>query len=218
LALIGRSLADAVAQEGAKAPELEVLGPADVLAKVGPDATDQLAHCRESAACFAGHAGRLDVDRIVGGFIDRVGTNYRFGLVHVELKGGTVVARATREVPIASRRIRADVVSAAGPLLRGEPDGTGFLELTTEEPGAEVRVDDKPAGKTPLKAKVAAGKHKVEVTQRGKVRVEPFWVDVPAGGRTEQKVRLFDIPASQRKPGEVETVTVEMGKAGKRKK
>jgi len=212
LALLGRSLAEAVAQEAAKSGWLQVVSPAEVLAKLGPDGTAQAAQCGDSVACYVGPALRLGVDRIVGGWIDRNGNNYRFGLVNVDVKSSTAVARATREVPIASRRIRSDVVAAAGPLLRGEAAGSGTLAVITEVAGADVRIDDQAAGRTPLEARLTAGKHKVEVSQRGKVRVEPFWVDVPVGGRAEQRVRLFDIPVAEKKPGEVET-TVEKVRA-----
>jgi hypothetical protein len=217
LALLGRSLADAVAQEAAKSGWLQVVGPSEVLAKLGPDATAQVAHCRDSVACYVGPGLRLGADRIVGGWIERAGNSYRFGLVNVDVKSSAAVARAAREVPIASRRIRADVVAAAGPLLRGEAAGTGTLAIATDSPGAEVRIDDQVAGRTPLETKLSAGKHKVEVSQRGKVRVEPFWVDVPVGGRAEQRVRLYDIPVAEKKPGEVET-TVEKVPASGRKR
>ncbi len=218
LALLGRSLSEAVAQEAAKLPGLMVLAPSAVLGRLGADAARQASHCGEAAACLMSAARQLGAERIVGGWIDRVGANYKFGLVLVDVKTGTALARVAREVPIASRRIRADVIAAAGPLLRGEAAGTGVLALQTELPGAEVRIDDKAAGTTPLEARLQAGKHKVEVSQRGKVRVEPFWVDVPASGRAEQRVRLYDIPVAERRPGEVETTTFEMGKAKKRKK
>lgn len=217
LALLGRSLAEAIAQEAGKLAGFVVLAPAAVLEKLGPDAAAQVTHCGEAASCYTGPAVRLGADRVVGGWIDRAGTNYRFGLVLVDAKAGKPLARVQREVPIASRRLRADVIAAAGPLLRGEAAMTGTLALLTEVPGAEVRIDDKPAGKTPLEAKLPAGKHKVEVSQRGKVRVEPFWVDVPANGRAEQRVRLYDIPVAERRPGEVETV-VDVGKDRKRKR
>lgn len=217
LVLLGRSLADAIAQEAAKMAGLQVLAPAAVVAKLGADGAAQVSHCGEAAGCYAAPAAQMGVDRVVGGWIDRVGTSYRFGLVFVDAKGGKPLARVQREVPIASRRLRSDVIAAAGPLLRGEAAVTGTLAVLTEIPGADVRIDDKSAGRTPLEARLPAGKHKVEVAQRGKVRVEPFWVDVPANGRTEQRVRLFDIPVAERKPGEIETV-VDVGKDKKRKR
>lgn len=217
LALLGRSLAEAVAQEAAKIPGFRVIAPAEVLTTLGADAALQASHCGEAAACHAGLAKPLGAERVVGGWIDRVGANYRFGLVLVDVKSGTALSRASREVPIASRRIRADVIAAAGPLLRGEAAVTGVLALLTDVPGADVRVDEKPLGKTPIEARLPAGKHKVEVSQRGKVRVDPFWVEVPANGRAEQRVRLYDIPLAEKRPGEVETTTIEMGKAKARK-
>ncbi|MGB8931573.1 MAG: PEGA domain-containing protein [Anaeromyxobacteraceae bacterium] len=215
LALLGRSLSEAIAQEAAKIPGSRVISPSEVVAKLGADAALQASRCGEAPACHTGPGKQLGADRAVGGRIDRAGASYRFGLVLVDVKSGSALARVVREVPIASRRIRADVIAAAGPLLRGEAAGTGVLAVLTEAPGAEVRVDEKPAGKTPLEARLPAGKHRVEVAQRGKVVVEPFWVDVPANGRAEQRVRLYDIPVAQRRPGVVETTTVEMGKPKK---
>jgi hypothetical protein len=217
MALLGRSLAEAVAQEAVKGAGFEVLGPGAVAAKLGEEGALQAAHCGEAAACLLAPARQLGVAWLVGGWIDRVDTNYRFGLVLVDAKTGAAAARASREVPIASRRIRADLLAAAAPMLRGQAAGGGQLALSTEVPGAEVRIDDRPAGTTPLELRLPAGKHKVEVSQRGKLPVEPFWVDVPAGGRAEQQVRLHDIPVAARQPGEIETTTVELGKAGKRK-
>lgn len=217
LALLGRSLAEAIAQEAAKTAGLQVVGPAAVLEKLGTDGAARIVQCGDSPACLDGASSALGVQRVVGGRLDRVGANYRFSLVFADVKTGAAIARVTRDVPIASRRLRSDVIAAAGPLLRGEAAVTGTLALQTEDPGAEVRIDDKVAGKTPFEAKLPVGKHKVEVTQRGKVRVEPFWVEVPANGRAEQRVRLYDIPVAERRPGEVETV-VDVGKEKKRKK
>ena len=217
LALLGRSLAEAVAQEAAKIPGFRVIAPGEVLTTLGAGTAPQAFHCGEATACHAGLGKQLGADRVVGGWIDRVGASYKFGLVLVDVKSGTALSRAAREVPIASRRIRADVIAAAGPLLRGEAAVTGVLALLTELPGADVRVDERPVGKTPIEARLPAGKHKVEVSQRGKVRVEPFWVEVPANGRAEQRVRLYDIPLAEKRPGEIETTTIEMGKAKTRK-
>lgn len=217
LALLGRSLADAVAQEVARPAGFDVLGPAAVQEKLGPDGAKRVSHCGESAGCLAEPGRRLGVAYVVGGFVERAGDSYRFALVLVDVRTGAAKARAVREVPIASRRIRADVVAAAGPLLRGEVAGRGTLALRTESPGAEVRIDDQPAGRTPLEVTLPAGKHKVEVAQAGKVRVEPFWVEVPANGRVEQAVRLHDIPIAERKAGEIETV-VDVAKEKRRKK
>lgn len=217
MALVGRGLAEEIAQQAAKVGGVEVLAPAAVFAKLGPDRGGQVSHCGEATGCYVGPATQLGAQRVLSGWLDRSGTNYRFGLILVDVRQGKVIGRVQREVPIASRRLRADVLSAAGPLLRGEEATTGTLALQTEQPGADVRIDDKPAGKTPLEAKLPAGKHRVEVSQRGKVRVEPFWVDVPPNGRAEQKVRLFDIPLAERKPGEIETV-VDVGKDKKRKR
>jgi hypothetical protein len=217
LQLLGRSLAEAVAQEAEKAGGFQVIAPAEVIAKLGADGAAQAAQCGESVGCLVGPGLRLGADRIIGGRLDRAGTSYHFALVNVDVKGNAAAARAKREVPIASRRIRQDVVAAVGPLLRGEAAGVGLLAVLTEVAGADVRIDDEAAGRTPLEAKLPAGKHKVEVSQRGKVKVEPFWVDVPVNGRAEQRVRLYDIPVAEKKPGEIETTVEKVPTSGRKR-
>jgi hypothetical protein len=55
---------------------------------------------------------------------------------------------------------------------------TGLLRVTVDVPGAQVRIDDEPAGRAPLPAdvRVDRGNHRVEVTSSG---YRPFVREVP---------------------------------------
>lgn len=216
LALLGRSLADAVAQE-ARAAGFEAMGTAAVAERLGDDGLLQASRCGGASACLAAPGLRLGVAWVVGGSIERTGSDYRYALVLVDPRTGAAKARVARSVPIASGRIRGDVIAAAGPLLRGEAAGTGVLSLRSVPPGADVRIDRQPAGRTPLEVRLPPGRHEVEVGQPGKVRVEPFWVEVPESGRVEREVRLHDVPVAERRPGEVETV-VDVAREERRRK
>jgi hypothetical protein len=67
----------------------------------------------------------------------------------------------------------------------------GRLEITANEDGATVTVDDKPVGKTPLGEPVLvnAGKRRVQAKREG---MKPFQqeVDVKGGGRQALEIRL----------------------------
>jgi hypothetical protein len=68
---------------------------------------------------------------------------------------------------------------------------TGTLEVDSRPPGAEVFVDGKPRGRTPLSVDLAAGAHRLEVGTRSNPRVIP--VSIAAGARVQQYVELPEV-------------------------
>jgi hypothetical protein len=62
----------------------------------------------------------------------------------------------------------------------GVPAAAGVLVVTSDPPGAAVRIDGRPAGTTPLRSEVAAGPHEVTVAFEG-ATPETRSVDVQAG-------------------------------------
>jgi len=56
---------------------------------------------------------------------------------------------------------------AAPPVVRVNFPAWGFLEVSSDPPGAEVRIDGEPAGTTRLKKALAVGRHGVEVSLPG---------------------------------------------------
>ncbi len=197
LMFVGKSVAQAFAVEAAGAG-FDVVGPAIVEEKLGRAGTQALVACGDDAKCLAESVSKLEVDRVVGGWLDQRGTAYRVALVHVDAKTGARLGGLEREIPVASRRLQKDIAAAAPTLLAGEKDATGVLEIVTDVPGALVTVDDVPVGTTPVTRTVKPGKHKVAVSRTGWAEAEPAWVDVPANGILEHRPRIYELPARER--------------------
>lgn len=67
--------------------------------------------------------------------------------------------------------------------------GNGEVAITTRNPGANVKIDGKPSGVTPLTVSLSPGPHVVEVQMGdGEPRVVP--VMIKAGVQTAQYVEL----------------------------
>lgn len=197
LARTGKSVAEAFARKAA-ASGYEVLGPAQVEAKLGRAGHAALVACGDDARCLADRGGRLGVDRIVGGSLGQRGTSYRVAVVNADARSGVRLGGLEREIAIASRRLQKDVADAAPALLEGGQEATGVLRVTTDVPGAAVTIDDAPAGRTPVARVVKPGRHKVHVALPGYADAEPSWVEVPANGIVEHRPRLYAIPARDR--------------------
>jgi PEGA domain len=128
-------------------------------------------NCTGEEKCLAAIGKRLGVDFVVTGTVGSLGDNYVLNIKVVEV--------ATQK----SQRIQSDP-------LRGSPDELiegvrvaayrllapaqihGALQIQTDLVGAEVTLDGKTIGKTPLAnngvlAKLALGKHKLRVEAKG---------------------------------------------------
>jgi hypothetical protein len=201
LTFMGKSVADAVATEAARLGGFEVLGPDAVEQKLGRAATAALVRCADDARCLAQTGAKLGVDRVIAGWLQKVGDRYKVALVQVDMKSGARLASIAREVPIASRRLKPDVVAAAPALLGGKADQDGVLKVVADVSDAAVAIDDAPAGTAPITRTLKPGRHKVQVSKPGYAAAEPVWVEVPAGGAAEHKQRLYEIPARDRGNG-----------------
>lgn len=122
LRFTARSLSEALVKQAAK-QRVSVMGPEQVEARLGRERSRQLSECGASAPCLAALARALGVERVVGGTLDQVDKSYRVALVSADVKSGEAVVSWEREVPVASRKLLAEVTDAAGGLLRGL--GTG---------------------------------------------------------------------------------------------
>jgi hypothetical protein len=193
----GRSVAEAFAKEAAAAG-FEVVGPGRIEEKLGRERHAALVRCADDATCLADRGARLEVDRIVGGRLEKRGASYRVALVHADVATGARLSGLEREIPVASRRLQKDVAAAAPGLLAGGEEATGVLRVTTDVPGAEVSIDDVAVGRTPVARVVKPGKHKVRVSLDGYADAEPSWVEVEASAIVEHRPRLYRIPARER--------------------
>jgi hypothetical protein len=202
LRFTGKKVADAVAVEAAGSGVFQVLGPEAVERKLGREGTAALSRCAADAACLAERAAALGVDRVVGGFIGRVGLAYRVAVVHADVAARKLVARVDRIVPVAARRLEGDVAAAVPGLLRGAADPPGRLTVVTAEPGLRVSIDGEAVGTTPVTREVVPGHHEVRVSGDGYARADPIWVEVAPGETVEHRPRVYDLPARDlgRKP------------------
>ncbi len=196
LTYTGKSASLSIAAEARKMGH-EVVGPEELERRLGRAASLGLVDCGGAPRCLAERAKALQVDRVVGGTLSQAEDRYRVSVVHVDARSGEIVASFDREVPVASRRLGAEVATATPPLLRGEADRPGVLEVTSDPPGAEVEIDGTPAGTTPLRRELRPGKHQVRLRLAGYLDQAPAWVEVTAAGVTPHRVRLHRPPGGR---------------------
>jgi len=199
LAFTGKRLAQAVATEAAKLGTFEVLGPDAVEERVGRRAYQRLVECAGEARCIADADVPLSAERVVGGRLEELESSYEVRVSQVDLGSGRALATFARVVPIGSRQLVAEVVSASGPLLRGEAEGMGELVVSASTPRAEVYVDGRSAGYTPLSMRLKPGSYQVGLEKPGYVKPAPQKVEVSDGDVATVSVALTPLP-----PGEVE--------------
>ena len=194
LTFTGKNAGEAIAREARQTRGFDVMGPDEVERTHGRAAALRLHDCADDVRCLAEAAKALRAERAVAGWLLQTESSYKVGVVHVDVAKGQVIASFTREVPIASRRLLAEVARATPALLRGEKDAPGTLVVSCNVPGAEVTVGGEPRGKTPVTLELRPGRYQVEVSKAGHIRQDPHWVEVKAGEATRDEVKLHRIP------------------------
>ncbi len=194
LTFTGKRAGEAVAREARQARGFDVMGPDEVEQTHGRAAAQRLRDCADGVKCLAEAARALGAARAVGGWLLQTESAYRVGVVHVDARKGVAIASFTREVPIASRRLIAEVTAATPALLRGEADAPGTLVVSCNVPRAEVEVGGAPRGQSPVTLQLRPGRYQVEVSKVGHIRQDPHWVEVKAGETTRDEVRLYPNP------------------------
>jgi hypothetical protein len=150
----------------AKRQKLSVIGPDDVLAKLGPKGYRELVQCGNKAACvLAGLIAFPEANRVVSGTLSRDEKAYLLHLTLTDLKANDVVTEVNTSILIASRRFQHDVQSAIPPFLRGEKEQTGTLVVSCNAKNASVTVNGEFIGVAPVTMQIKPGKHEVKVEQ-----------------------------------------------------
>ncbi len=194
LTFTGKNAGEAIAREARQTRAFDVMGPDEIERTHGRAAAQRLHDCADDVHCLVDVARALRADRAVAGWLRQTESTYKVGVVHVDVAKGQAIASFTREVPIASRRLLAEVAAAAPALLRGEKDAPGTLVISSNVQGAEVTVGGAPRGKTPVTLELRPGRYQVEVSKQGHVRQDPHWVEVRAGEATRDEVKLYPVP------------------------
>jgi TonB family protein len=123
--------------------------------------------------------------------------------VKLELKG--YAATTERVLVLADNPVAAITVA-----LSRTPAATGIAEITSDPPGATVRINGTPVGQTPFSdPKIKTGTHRLEVTRDG---YEPWsgTITVQPGkrARAEARLRSLTVAAATPPPPVVDDVDV----------
>ena len=141
---------------------------------------DQQAQCTGEEKCLAAIGKKLGVDVVITGTVGAMGSSYVLNIKAVETATGKQLKRIESDPLRGSPDDLIEGVRVAAYRLLAPEQLHGSLQVQTDIIGAEVKLDGKSLGKTPLPnqgviAKQALGKHRVVVQAPG---YDPFEDDV----------------------------------------
>jgi hypothetical protein len=138
--------------------------------------TSDQQNCTGEEKCLAAIGKRLNVDVVVTGTVGAMGDSYVLNIKAVDVATQKQIERISSDPLRGSPDELIDGVRVAAYRLLAPKQLHGSLQVQTDIVGAEVHLDDKLLGKTPLPAqglvtKLALGKHKLRVQAPG---YDPF--------------------------------------------
>lgn len=153
----------------------------------------------DTASCLSEIASALDVDRMVTGSIDKVGSTYFVVITEIDARTVEPLARVQRRLPLDEDELVTGIQQMSTELLRASGrapvrmDGTvGSVLVRAEPKGARVFLAGEEKGVTPLRLDgLAPGTHKVTIAAVGFAPVD-MEVPVYKGQVTEVSGRLGD--------------------------
>jgi len=199
----------------ARQQRLTVIGPQQLRRTLDDAQLEALAACKLDSYCATPLLQATGATRAVLASLERDRAHYLVRLALIDLRTGERIAQVQRAVLIASRRLDRDVQAALPGLLRGEQEATGELVLEASVPGVQITVDDVPSGTTPLSLTLKPGRHRILAEVAGHYPVERF-VDVDAGGRHAETLRMTAHSLADAGPVDEPAVTAERTEAAQR--
>lgn len=138
----------------------------------------------DSASCLSEIASALDVDRLITGSIDKVGSSYFVVITEIDARTVEPLSRVQKRLPLDEDQLVVGVQDLARELLSDSgkapvrSDGTvGAIMVSAQPSGARVLVDGEERGVTPMRVEgLAPGTHKLAVEAKG---FKPVEVSVP---------------------------------------
>lgn len=138
----------------------------------------------DTASCLSEIAAALDVDRMVTGSIDKVGSTYFVVITEIDARTVEPLGRVQRRLPLNEdelvtgvHEMAAELLAASGRAPRTGDGTVGSLYVKAEPPGARVFLEGEERGVTPLRLDgLPPGTHKVTIAAVGFAPVE---LDVP---------------------------------------
>lgn len=152
----------------------------------------ELAQCTGEERCLAAIGKRLEVDLVVSGSVGSLGDNYLLDIKVVEVAGARQLRRITTEPLRGTPDDLIDAVRVAAYRLLAPEQVHGSIAVLSDLVGAEVSVDGKRVGTTPLPTPVtrlSPGPHALRVVARGYAPFEES-IEVRFQKTTRVEVRL----------------------------
>jgi hypothetical protein len=162
------SLSDVVTTSLTRLGVFDVVSRADIQRMLEFEQDKQLLGCESDTSCLAEIGGALGVALLVSGSVGQVGSTYIVNLTLTDTAAVNVRAREQREV--ASRdQLIGEVEGAARFLVRELLAGEqGYIVLNASESGADVEIDGRIVGVTPVpRQTLAGGPHRVKIVKTG---------------------------------------------------
>lgn len=145
-----------------------VIARSEVVSMVQLAQEQQLLGCARNDQCAPELGGALGAQYLVTGSVGKVGERLLLTLTLADTGSGNVLAREQREIADA-RFLLSETESVAKQLVRGLLAGAqGFAAFRVSEEGADVELDGKVIGVTPMGLyALASGPHRVRVLKTG---------------------------------------------------
>ncbi|MCC6750841.1 MAG: PEGA domain-containing protein [Deltaproteobacteria bacterium] len=147
--------------------------------------------------CIRELAAKLACRFVAGGRVRGEDRSYDLELWLADGRTGEVVARVRQSCEICGQQALADKMDLAASALRAKAKASsqapGRVLVKSEPPGALIRVDGQPVGRTPQELELSAGAHKIEAEASGYAPARRS-VTVVAGVQERLEVAL--VPAS----------------------
>ena len=192
---LARALADAAAAEAGKVPGLQVISQGEVVSLLGLERSKQMLGCSEDQGCMVELAGALNAERLLSGAVTVIEHTTLITVRLLDVRKSRTLNRAAAtlldateaELMDAARRLAHEAVTGR------KLDTTATIRVAVDRPGAQVSLDGKDLGLSPVPAqRVLEGPHQVVVQRKGFVRWSST-VSVAAGAEVPVQVQLVSV-------------------------
>ena len=190
-----------VANQVAKYSGAKVISESDIRTILKGEETRQQCGAEDSS-CVAEIGAALGVPEAVSGDIGKIGDFWMLNLRRINVRSATVVARSSRNIEGSVNELMRSLPGAVAELFGLEAGAspktaklatTGILVVQSEPQGADVLIDGRLVGKSPLEKTFNVGEYKLEVSIRGYKSQERTVIILP-GETTELAFELERIP------------------------
>lgn len=170
----------------------EVIGKEELQARLGQDEAGSR-QCIESPICLANVGAELSVDEIIAGTVAQREDGFAVNLIRQDIASGEVRGRFVRDVRGDQNALPPVLQIAAAEIYR-EPERPAEVRVDANVPGAEVFLDDRRVGMTPLRlTDVAPGPHRLRVDALG-WRGQTRRLRLASGGHEALRFTLVEAP------------------------